>query len=165
MSAFGVDFGTAAGLDLGLNYGQFGIDTGPTAPAPVATGGGLLGDIATIAESGADIYRTIKGLPPRFNQPTVRTAADKFGEFLAQREVERRVKEAEGTANEETKDQEKRDQALADRIRMVFENPEILKDLTTSAYMGSIDPASLGVSMDVTPPTPWKPSLPKGLFK
>lgn len=160
MSTFGIDFGTAAGLDLGVNYGGLGIGTGPVTP-PANTGGGLLGDLATIAEGGADIYRSVKGLPPRFSTPNIRTAADKFGEFLAQRESDRRSKENNGVANEETKKQEERDQVLADRIRMIFENPEVLKSVVESSYEQSIDPASLGVRMDVTPPTPWKPVLPK----
>ena len=51
---------------------------------------------------------------------------------------------------------------MAERIRQIFENPDVLKDLfTDTALSNIIDPTKVGVRMDVTPPTPWRPVTPK----
>lgn len=171
MSAFGIDFGTAAGLDLGVNTGGspsygFARGTGPTVP-PAATGlEKFLGDLATVTEAGADIYRTVKGYPARYNVPTTGTrfSGQDLGSFLAERRAERERGATQSPATAEAEKQEQRDKEMMSTLRQVFENPDVLKGIfDPSAFQGIIDPNKMGVSMDVTPPTPWRPEIPKGL--
>jgi hypothetical protein len=172
MSTFGVDFGTAAGLDLGQNYGGvpsygFTRGTGPSVPAPGGGFASVLGDIATLTEAGADIYRTIKGYPARFNTPGAtgtRFSGQDLGSFLAERTAERERRMTEGSATSEVEKQNQRDKDMMDTLKQVFENPDVLRGVfDPTAFQGMIDPTKVGVSMDVTPPTPWRPVIPKGL--
>lgn len=169
MSAFGIDFGTAAGFDLGVNTGgvpSYGFARGTGPVAPPATGlEKFLGDLATVTEAGADIYRTVKGYPARYNVPAAtgtRFSGQDLGTFLAERNAERERQVAQSTATTETEKQEQRDREMMDTLRRVFENPDVLKGIfDPTAFQGMIDPNKMGVSMDVTPPTPWRPKTPK----
>ena len=70
----------------GLNYGQGGIPGISTGTTPAGNSGGpqWLNDLATIVEGSADIFRQVKGLPPRYNTPLNRPnmAGQNFGRYI-----------------------------------------------------------------------------------
>jgi hypothetical protein len=70
----------------GLNYGQGGIPGISMGTTPAGNSGGpqWLNDLATIVEGSADIFRQVKGLPPRYNTPLNRPnmAGQNFGRYI-----------------------------------------------------------------------------------
>ena len=119
----------------GSIYGQGyapGVATTTTPPGVGAQGGGLLGDLATVAEGAADIFRGVKGMPLRFQPANERRmAAQALGQYLMGRN--KKADSAEATTPEEPKsDFEKVGEdflreGMQEKFAELFANPEVLQ--------------------------------------
>ena len=123
---------------VGPIYGQGyapGVAMTTTPPGVAAQGGGFLGDLATVVEGAADMFRGVKGMPLRY-QPAnqQRMAAQALGQYLMGRN--KKADSAEATTPEEPKsDFEKVGEdflreGMQEKFAELFANPEVLQTLT-----------------------------------
>jgi hypothetical protein len=122
----------------GSIYGQGyapGVAMTTTPPGVASQGGGFLGDLATVVEGAADIFRGVKGMPLRY-QPAnqQRMAAMALGQYLMDRD--KRADRAEATAPEEPKsdfEEVGKDflrKGMQEKFIEIFSNPEVLQKIT-----------------------------------
>jgi hypothetical protein len=122
-----------AGPIYGQGYAP-GVAMTTTPPGVAAQGGGLLGDLATVVEGAADIFRGVKGMPLRFQPANQRRmAAQALGQYLMDRDKRAdEAKEAEEATPEEPKgDFEKVGEdflrkGMQEKFAELFANPEVL---------------------------------------
>jgi hypothetical protein len=123
-----------AGPIYGQGYAP-GVAMTTTPPGVAAQGGGFLGDLATVVEGAADMFRGVKGMPLRY-QPAnqQRMAAQALGQYLMGRN--KKADSAEATTPEEPKsDFEKVGEdflreGMQEKFAELFANPEVLQTLT-----------------------------------
>ena len=123
-----------AGPIYGQGYAP-GVAMTTTPPGVAAQGGGFLGDLATVVEGAADIFRGVKGMPLRYQPANERRmAAMALGQYLMGRN--KRADRAETTAPEEPKsDFEKVGEdflkkGMQEKFAELFSNPEVLQKIT-----------------------------------
>jgi len=120
-----------AGPIYGQGYAP-GVAMTTTPPGVAAQGGGFLGDLATVVEGAADMFRGVKGMPLRY-QPAnqQRMAAQALGQYLMGRN--KKADSAEATTPEEPKsDFEKVGEdflreGMQEKFAELFANPEVLQ--------------------------------------
>ena len=111
-----------------------------TTPAGNSGGPQWLNDLATIVEGSADIFRQVKGLPPRYNTPLNRPnmAGENFGRYIdamiARRLEEQKKREEEavtgGLSEEVETPVDTTSNAGSDFLLKI--SPEILTKIFTS---------------------------------
>ena len=126
-----------AGPIYGQGYAP-GVAMTTTPPGVAAQGGGFLGDLATVVEGAADMFRGVKGMPLRY-QPAnqQRMAAQALGQYLmgrnkkadeAKEAEEATPKEPKSTFEEVGKDFLR--EGMQEKFAELFANPEVLQTLT-----------------------------------
>ena len=123
-----------AGPIYGQGYAP-GVAMTTTPPGVAAQGGGFLGDLATVVEGAADMFRGVKGMPLRY-QPAnqQRMAAQALGQYLMGRNKE--ADSAEATAPEEPKSdfenvgEDFLRKGMQEKFAELFSNPEVLQKIT-----------------------------------
>jgi len=123
-----------AGPIYGQGYAP-GVAMTTTPPGVAAQGGGFLGDLATVVEGAADMFRGVKGMPLRYQPANERRmAAQALGQYLMGRN--KKADSAEATTPEEPKsDFEKVGEdflreGMQEKFAELFANPEVLQTLT-----------------------------------
>jgi len=123
-----------AGSIYGQGYAP-GVAMTTTPPGVAPQGGGFLGELATVVEGAADIFRGVKGMPLRY-QPAnqQRMAAMALGQYLMDRD--KRADRAEATAPEEPKSdfenvgEDFLRKGMQEKFAELFSNPEVLQKIT-----------------------------------
>lgn len=148
-------------------YPSFGVDTyGTFDTAASNISGNPLGErrpgfidylntFGDLLQGGADAFRAVKGLPPRFGpEREQRIAGQQFAKYIEGRQQER-----------EQRRQERQSKMVSDDpafnlniLRKALSSPDALRQLFGESIVSpSIDPASLGSEMDTTPAKQWRP--------
>ena len=123
-----------AGPIYGQGYAP-GVAMTTTPPGVAPQGGGFLGELATVVEGAADIFRGVKGMPLRYQPANERRmAAEALGQYLMGRN--KKAARAEATTPEEPKsDFEKVGEdflrkGMQEKFAEIFSKPEVLQMLT-----------------------------------
>lgn len=119
-------------------YGQGyapGVAMTTTPPGVASQGNDFLGNLATVVEGAADIFRGVKGMPLRYQPANERRmAAEAFGQWLSDRN--KKAAKPDATTPEEPKgDFEKvgtdfLTKEMQQKIAEIFANPEVLQKFT-----------------------------------
>jgi len=123
-----------AGPIYGQGYAP-GVAMTTTPPGVAAQGGGFLGDLATVVEGAADMFRGVKGMPLRYQPANERRmAAQALGQYLMDRD--KKKDSAEATTPEEPKsdfEEVGKDflrKGMQEKFAEIFSKPEVLQMLT-----------------------------------
>ena len=119
-------------------YGQGyapGVAMTTTPPGVASQGNDFLGNLATVVEGAADIFRGVKGMPLRYQPANERRmAAEAFGQWLMSRN-KKADKAEEGTPEAPKSDFEKVGEdflrkGMQEKFAEFFANPEVLRKIT-----------------------------------
>lgn len=143
-------------------YMDFGVDTSNVFTKQSSPFLDYLNTFSDLLQGGADLFRAIKGLPPRFGpEREQRMAGDQFSQYIQDRSQAREAsRQKSKTPGQETKSSLfSNDPAFnLSILRKALSTPDALRQLFGENIVSPpIDPSSLGSEMDTTPAKQWRP--------